>query len=382
MMDLPAFFLAFSAMYYFLKSHLHLHCRKNLIYFTIFSLAASLLKVFPVILNFTLFFSLLGLYYRRKDYFKNNPYLSHYLYSNAVIIVLTVIWILLANAYNKFYGHNGIATLSEFFPVWSLTYEDFYDTASTITATTMLRFLSWPGFLFAVFIFIFNLLVFQKNDFLFRLIFIFAHLGSFAYFSLWFVFKEHDYYYMLFYYTLYINFVFALSAKKFVHKDKMLVKLGKISMLLLLFYNVAYSSEHVRMDYNISTDNLYFLKTKTEKDFYGWIYNDDYKSNIFNGWKKLKPVMDSLDKVYGPRKVICIPDLSPSISLYFLERKGWTEFNEVFKDEKKFLIKLGSVFKNVYLVTNDINYYRQHFLARYFKKEIYNDGKNAVFLTE
>lgn len=263
-----------------------------------------------------------------------------------IVVLFEVAWMTYARDYNKTHGY--YYTFNEPHPYWMADdnyiqnfWKDLKRISLPVVHNTTVIVLTALSFLA-------NLVLIRKLPLFAYLANIVVALGCGAYFLLWSGFiSVHDYYYVPFLVLLLSTFLPLLYV---IRKETPKVFTSIISKALvgiLLFFSVYYCKEIVT------------LKTGRQEGDSWIVTNDEFESvmrwqnwMVAEHWNSMYFIRPELEKmgVGKEDKVIVYPDQSFSVSLFLLDRDGWTNmigFTSVEDIER--LKKKGAKF----LITHD-----------------------------
>lgn len=106
----------------------------------------------------------------------------------------------------------------------------------------------------------------------------------------------------------------------------------------------------------------------------GWP-NDQFRDS-YSHYKEYAAKLEEL----GIKKddyIISIPDYSPNISLYFLNRYGWTDYGSNFKDTLVFEKRIMQGAK--FIVINDSTVFNNYPVHKYLSKKIFEDRNTQIY---
>lgn len=341
--DVPALSFIFMSWFF---THKFLDKKKswNLWVAAIFFCIAMLLKITSAI-SFIAFggwiiFELLFLSKSKRIF---NFQLKHLL-PFLIIIIPVVLWYWYADYYNQI--HRGHFSFHGIWPIWDMTKEQL---ARIIDALDKIYFkeLFLPFtqyFTFAIWIYL--MVIIGKLKPVYRFLLVVLSIGFLIQMMLWFqVLEGHDYYMI----NLVVVFVavwaiFLLQVSKVKSNFKYLMH----GFLLLFFlYNVITCKERAEGRYNSWMNDMYNKNMKAFIDIEPW----------FEKWG-----------IGKDDKVISIPDFTINGSLYFMNRKGYTEFGSDFSKAETFYERIEQGAK--YLIVNDSMVLFKEYLKPFIHKQI------------
>lgn len=272
--------------------------------------------------------------------------------------ILPFIGVVLWYAYVDFYAnrYGGNISAVEVRPIWGLDSETIKATWKAITKRWL------PGYIYpyhlalAALFFLFSLFIYKRMKFLVTLL-IFIFLGGLSFFflfykSLW----HHDYYLINILAVVILSYlVFAIWFKSNI-KSKILEIVLKAALIGII--PAALISGFKDIDNRV----------------YGF-YNDHHRK-YYSGLTDIEPYLDSLGVTYD-KKVISIPDHSVNISLYLMNRKGFTDFGYPYlsqdDNDMDFYMARGAE----YLVVTDTSILEERKYLKPYTKELIGQHKNV-----
>ena len=348
--NVPALSFALIATAYFIRYALK-QKQRYLIWTAVFFALGGLLKVTALLLFFTigslLVLEWLGVKLKEGGRLFPKPLKS--LGILALTFIPTIAWYAWAAWYNDI--HKGKYTFNGVWPLWEADADLIERTLRGIVDFVGWQIMSPVNWFLAIAA-TFIPLIFAKRIPRFLWITpIILFLGCLLYSVLWFqAWKDHDYYFLNLYVwpalsiTMLIALVNHLGSTQLQHWVK-----G--AFVLLLIWSAWYAQEHLQLKHWPSYEKDYFTASQKVEDnlkFYFWDH-ERHERGLFYIEPELERVGVSEDDL-----VISIPDASFSITLYLMDRKGWTNFNDrnrTPEDVYKFIGKGAN-----YLVVNEPEY--------------------------
>jgi hypothetical protein len=340
--DVPALSFVFMAWLFVLK---FLDKRKclNLWLAAILFCMAMLLKITSAIsfiaLGGWVIFELFQEKQNRKFQFRFKHYVPF-----LVAAVLVVMWYFYADSYNQI--HKGHISYHGIWPVWNMTKEQLSRILDILDKIYFKElFLPFAQYLtFGIWVFL--MISFKKLTPVFRFMTIVLPLGFLIEMLLWFqVLEGHDYYT--------INLLVVWVALWIIFLAQVLKVKSKVKYVIYILAVVFF------------VFNVVECKTRAEGRYVGWM-NDNYKKNL-EPLISIEPffVEWGIDK---EDKVISIPDLSINGSLYYMNRKGYTEFASDFSKAEGFYQRIENGAK--YLIVNDTTILNREYLAPFIQNKL------------
>src|SRR5690554_6086703 len=247
-----------------------------------------------------------------------------------IIILLPVTgWYMYADYYNAV--HQGHISTHGIWPLWNVTKEDFYRIID-IQHKIYFRQLFLPFLQFTtIAIWLYLLITIKKLTPVLRYFIIVLPLGFIAQVVLWFqILDYHDYYLINLIVVLVAVWAIFLYRLKNSIKSAQLKIVVKSAFLVFLIWNVMACRQQILVRY------------------VGWM-NETYHKHF----KSLLSIEPSFQE-WGIKQedlVISIPDNSINTTLYYMNRKGFTDFGSDFTNQDMFYKRIEQGVK--YLVVND-----------------------------
>lgn len=260
------------------------------------------------------------------------------------VIIVVISWYLYVEHYNRI--HLGHFSYHGIWPVWTMTKEQFFRIIDALDKIYFKQlFLPYTQYL-TVGIWIYLLIIIKRLKPIFRYFIIVLPAGFIVQMLLWFqVLEGHDYY------TINLLIVFAAIWAIFFYSLKNTRIIG---------HPVFYLSGAAFLVWNVVT-----CQNKIEIRYSSWM-NDMYK-NQFHALSDIEPLFKEIG--IGPEdKVISLPDFTINGSLYFMDRKGYTEFASDFTKTETFYTRIDQGAK--FLIVNDTTILRRDVIQPFIIKKI------------
>jgi len=362
--DVPAFSFILVALYYFLRYSLEKKSRLFLLSMAFFALA-GLIKVSSLIAFVSLLCVFLLEVFSVKTLINRKLFRCNRLEWAGFISVIIIVfsWYSYVDYYNALHGFK--STLNSASPIWQLEKGAFLPLVKGIKNFTSYVFFSRPVLMILLLIGIANLFLIKKMPLFAYISNILIILGGATYFILWTPLLDvHDYYFI----ALLILFAGILMPFTWFVKTRYPVifkgNFLKILLGVFLLYNFLYCQSVVR------------LKTVAQKGDYIVVGNHEFVAgmqwtnwDVDRNWKRfgsMKPYILQLG-IKAEDKVISLPDKSPNVSLFLMDRKGWTDNLNYSKSEDiRKLIQCGAK----YLLVSDPEFLKQGFLQAFLTQKI------------
>jgi len=298
-------------------------------------LLAGLLKITLLVP----FFALFGIYLvsripfiKRKFFPGVFPSTHIFLPSFFAILILVPGWVFWAKWYNEVH-HSGVF-LTNIRPMWEMVQKDLDYTWFVLANRTTNYFFSYETSLLLLFSILVVLFNYRKIRWEVHLFFWLVIFGSLAYLVLFFEqLRVHNYYFI----DIMIVPLLIVSLLAWVMQSLKLEKKLRYLFYILLILLVN-SNLNISYYYN---HNAYQFYHKDLKNFNASFFKKDQLQKFL------------LENGVAPKdKVISYPDRSPNTTLYYLNRKGWSEtfMSKGFTDRLPSLKKRGAQ----WLVINNV----------------------------
>lgn len=219
-----------------------------------------------------------------------------------LIIPVVVAWYLYVEVYNK--AHGGHFSFHGIWPVWDMSKEQLVRIIDALDKIYFKQMFFPITQYVTVGIWIFLIIVIRKLQPVLRYFIVVMPIGLILQVALWFqVLEGHDYY------TINLLVVFAAVWAIFFNQ------LGKFKLsnsramqfIVIIFLGI----------------NVFNCKNRIEERYTGWM-NDMYE-NRMSSLTELESTLQRLG-IGRDDKVISYPDYTINASLYYMKRKGYTEF--------------------------------------------------------
>jgi len=318
--DAPALGLVFLGWYFFFRFY---RDQKQL-WFLIamaFFMIAGLIKVTAamsfVVMGAIYVFEVLGIMkFKKEGRVYEKPLLQ--LVPFALVLISIVSWYLYALHYNELNETGYFSTQTR--PIYILTETHIAQIIAMIKMKWRYQYFDQFTLLFLGLALVGNILLWKRVHPIFKLAIPLFICGIAVYGLLWFqAFDHHDYYLINLYVLPAILLISLFSAIKKSYPGLFGSWGLKMVFILFLIYNISYASSELKRRYNPEV-------TKT------------YNANYFT----LASYLDSIG-IDRSKRVINTFDASPNISLYLMNRDGWTNINNLTDSTKVHrIITLGA----------------------------------------
>jgi len=344
--DTVALAMIFIGWYFFTKFFIYAK-QKDLFLTIIFFTLASLFKVTTCIsviiigILYLLDFTKLGEKLNNGQKIFKNKRSSFVAFCIYAIIVGS--WYGFAIWYNK--QHNSNYFANRFWPLWSLNQEEMDTVRKFFWNGWLYQFFNRATHIFLIVCFVFNIVFILRTKKILNFISYSLLVFSMLYFLLWYYkFSVHDYYGLImipFFISVLINFLIVLQSF-FQRKFEMIFFTSLLS--LFIWSNVNGTKMELR--------NKYKGEINWENPKYEKLYNAD---------KTLDDLGIGKDK-----KVIVMGDYTYGLSLYLINRKGWTEVFMNRKDtaEIRNKVNVGAEYLIMLTKSNEDSIYLKKFINK------------------
>jgi hypothetical protein len=336
--DAPALAFIFIAWFFFYQFYAK---RKNLslwISAVFFSLAITL-KI-----TAASSFIALGMWCVIENLFiKAEKRIFNFRIKNYIPFIICVLVIVLWNFYVNYYNdlHKADYSFRGIWPIWDTTKAKFYQVTDMLDKIYFREFFSPPLQYATMLVWVFMLFNIKKITPFFGFLLIVMPVGFGIILALWFqVLEGHDYYLITQIQVLVIVWAIFFSYMK----DKKLWNNPVVYVLLLVVFGL------------LANDGM----RRQQSRYVGWM-NEGYKKHM-EALTKIGPYFKEWD-IKPDDKVISIPDLSINASLYYMNRKGYTDFGSDFSKEEIFRLRISQGAK--YLVINDTTILEQPLIRKF-----------------
>ncbi|MEI7594375.1 MAG: glycosyltransferase family 39 protein [Bacteroidota bacterium] len=255
----------------------------------------------------------------------------------AITGILVFAWYAYAKSYNTIHKVDYFATYP--WPIWEMNKEQILNVINRFRTIWIFEYYHISAYFYYVALMTFVIINFKKANANFLLALIILFLATISYILLFFaVFDNHDYYLVCLYILPIIMLYTAFNIIK-NHYSKTFKNVFLVLSLIVLLINIYHTKERF--------NNRYFGEV-----------------NNYNSFKSLNTIEPYFKYLGIPlnAKVISAVDYSPNISLYLMNRKGWTLFWGTNKDAEtvKKSIKNGAT----YIIINnsgaqDLSYFNK-----------------------
>ncbi len=308
LMDIPALSLAMIGLFFFMEYY-HQGKEKFLYLFFLFYLVAGLFKI-TSLLSFMavagLFsLELLGVKIRPTGKLFPNSRLRTLLLFSALIFV-EFLWYSYAKYYNS--HHNSGIFLIGTLPIWEMTKAQIHTVLEYVNVHIKWDYFRQSTQILFVLMFLSLLIFYKRVNRVYFLLTLITWAGMVCFLILFFQpLKDHDYYTINLFILIPIIIFSFLSVLK-DHVPALFRSVWfKVVLIAWLVINISFASTsiHTRYSRNSWQDKTYF--------------------EYLQPFEEIGPTLDSLG-IRKDEKVLSLSDNSINITLYQMNRKGWTNF--------------------------------------------------------
>ncbi len=362
--DVPAFAFVLIALYYLVRYHLE-STKKLLVFSLVFFALAGLIKASSLI-AFVFFLFILFLETCRvktlgtKKVFKAN----FFEWAGFGMVILSILsWYLYAAHYNEI--HRLKYTFNDIYPLWKPEaggYPVLWDKIANYTSYIFFhRSILWlmGGLL------LFHFFLFKKIPLFAYLSTIIVALGATVYILFWGpLLGVHDYYYaalLILFPGILVPFLWFIKTQfpKTFSGWKSKTVVG-----ILVVFNFIYCLNIVKLKTIAESGEFAFVGNKQLAGGLTWT-NWDVRANL-KRFEWMKPYLLQIG-IKPTDKVITLPDGSFNVTLYLMDRKGWTDFEHYSTSEEiDKLISKGAK----YLFISDPKVAEQPFLQPFIQHKV------------
>lgn len=215
-------------------------------------------------------------------------------------------WYLYADYYSA-YHKNEIFTVG-IHPIWNLTKEQIHDHFRGIREQVKWSYFHKSIYWSLLVVCTFIIVTYKKANKLLLFLTLLFFIGIISFFLLHFAaFFQHDYYVIDLFIFLPLTFLTLMSILKNHYPVLFRSIFVKLFIIILLIFNAGFTKQRI-----------------TERFSMSWM-NDNYLLNI-KRFENIGPYLRSIG-IGEDDKVLCLPDVSPNITLYFMNQKGWTNYS-------------------------------------------------------
>lgn len=293
--------------------------------------------------------------------------------SFAIVFVAVGSWMVYIKYYNNLHGFK--YTFNHIYPIWEAV-DSMPVSIEGVVNTTSKLFFNRSVLFLLMFVSIINLFLFKRMARTAYVIFVLTLFGSMSYFVLWGpLFGVHDYYYMPFMFLVLCILIPFLFYVQKVNYSSIRSYSFHIFAIVFLSYNFIYCNGLLRARTNRPVSGL--MKAAIADHSLVNLVEWFGRSTIINelGYERAKPYLKKIG-VSDDSKVISMSDVSFSITLYFMDKDGWTNYSNYQTEEDiQNLIDHGAEF----LMVNDTELENMKFLAPFTKNEIGRFEKIRIF---
>ena len=331
----------------------------------IFFVVAGLIKISSLISFFAIFVIHLYIFFFKNE--KKWMYKWYSLIPYLIVFFIIYLWYKFALLYNQ--NNLGGIFLLGIYPIWDVDLITRKAIWHSLINNLVPAYFNKKALYFIFLIYIILLVNFKKtNKVLWFMSFIIL-FGTAFYILLFFqAFTVHDYYLtnLLVFIIIPLIAFFELLSKHFIKLFNSLPL--KIIVSLIVFFLIYKTAVINRMKYSINdwfVENNFIIDKDVVK-YWSWFHKDFY--NHTKAYETISPYLEKIG-VKSNDRVLSLPDESINISLYLMDRKGYSGFGygELNIEQKMNLYKKHGVH---YLVIDTVYLHQQEKLSVYIDKNI------------
>lgn len=341
--DAPALAFTFAAWFYLYK-----YVEKHKNYFLWISAAFFFLAISLKITTATSFITIGAWIIFETLFMKPEKRVFNFRFMQYIPFIISVLlasaWYLYIDFYNGL--HKADFSFRGIWPIWKMTGEQFKMILDVLDKIFFKEFF-WPPLQYAtILVWLFMLVKIKKIAPFYGFLLVIMPLGFASILALWFqVLEGHDYYLITQMQVLVI--VWAIF---FIYlKDKKLWSHPASYVVLLFIFGL------------LANGGMMRHKARYE----GWM-NEGFKLHL-EALTEIEPYFEKWE-IMPEDKVISLPDYSINASLYYMNRKGFTDFGSDFSKEETFRKRRYQGAK--YLVINDTTILEQPVIQKFTKNFI------------
>ncbi|MCK5847262.1 MAG: glycosyltransferase family 39 protein [Bacteroidales bacterium] len=290
-------------------------------------------------------------------------------------IVILAIWLKFAMNYNEV--NDSVYFLTKLRPIWAV---DTKEISRIFTAfyTNLLPelFHYYIEIILAIVLLLGTIFIYKQNKYL-VIIWFTILVEIVVYLLLWFLNLDvHDYYLLevlILIPPLLLSLLLAIKEKNTKLFES---KIMRVIVVLVLVFSINYTSISLKAKYQ-KVGNKYdrLFLSKKDIDFWNW-YHWHY-GNTFKAYENITPYLREIG-IKREDVVLSIKDISPNISLYLMDQKGFTTLYQEGKstvEQIDYSAKRGAK----YLITNDTTIMLDKDMSKYREKKIGEYGNVQIF---
>jgi len=375
--DVPALCFVLIGMCFFIN-YQKTKFTKHLITAFLFFALAGLIKISSLILFINLgalfLLELFGVrLWKREKLFPKPIYVA---FGFCFVLISIFSWYYYAKLFND--EHNFKYTFNNIYPLWIMDKNSYLNFFTNIRLYILPIFISHISLWFTVIAFTINLFLIKRIPLMLYLSNIIVFCGTVLYFLLWApLFENHDYYWIPILSTVLMTWTSFAIYLKTLENNRIWFNLSSVLFIVFLVFNIGYAYDMVGLKTKAASGNFVFVHHSELKKYMTWL-NYDIDANKW----RYKRIQNELlaSGVNLSDKVICLSDPSFSISLYFLNRKGWTNFIDIQRPEQ--IDELISKGAKYLLIENEDSKQNLSFIQPFLKNQIGEFERIKVFKLE
>lgn len=347
LMDVPAFALALTGLYFFSKFYNSPKNKYLLLFAACFALA-GLLKISSLIS----FIAISGLFFietagvKLKDRLKifNYPLKQSLAFIGVYLVLLS--WYLYAQSYNEKYNEGDF--LLGILPIWDFNRQQVNEVLNAVIEQVKWSYFRRETQLLLILMFMFVLIFFKRTNKLLFMLMLLIATGFLGFIILFFQALGHDYYMtnmLILVPFILLAFMFTL---KTVYNKIYYSFIFRILIIVFLVHNVDFARRRIADRYNPE----------------GW-QNANYTKTI-KMFEEITPYLRSIG-IQKEDRVISLSDNSINITLYLMNQKGWTNYGI---DSDSTRIREKILLGAKYLIIYDKENYKNKSLIPFIRNKI------------
>jgi hypothetical protein len=306
-MDVPALSFSFIGIYFFVKYY-YKNNFKHLIYFGLSFLICGLLKVSSLVSFIALFgvFILESLGVWRSEISKIFPSGLKAWLVFSVVFSLIIIWYLYAYDYNR--RHTGSIFLVGILPAWNMDKNQLANAFQSLWNQIRTDYFLFETQLVWAAMLLYSCIFYRKGSRKLQIFTLVMLAGVLGYVVLFFqAVSGHDYYVLNMLVAAPVIILCFLKTFQRQYKHIYYSFIFRIILVIFLIHNIDFATRRLHDRYNIN----------------GW-QNENYIKNV-RVFEEISPYLETIG-VARDDKVISLSDNSINITLYLMNRKGWTNY--------------------------------------------------------
>ncbi len=244
---------------------------------------------------------------------------------------------------------------AKLFPIWKMSFQDVLDTIEQVRTMWLDEFLvDYQAIVYGIMLLASLTLLYTKKHRLHGLLLLFVVFGIVSYCLIFFIaFNYHDYYTINVF--ILVPFIFSFTILQLQqYSNKYISGSLKIAAVLFLYLSTTYSAQRQTVRYT------------------SWMNEPHVSTDLFD----IEPVLRQ-HGIKSTDLVISVPDETTNLSLYLMNQKGFTYYNEVNLEQDSVNKRINEGTK--YLVVNQAGEEQKDYLRSFVDEEILTHGEVKVF---